>query len=177
MNRYAQIHIGEKTSVVVLGPEDRILRKKSIDRYNEIKNKDAETYEVWDIQHFYKGNIAELQELMKGISVYEKAFLFSVVTYVGYDDCCLKWNNNKCIDFNGLLKISNFSKGKLSEVLNSLRHKDVIYKGLNSAEIQYFMNPWLFYRGNKIEAALKTMFKNYKIKVRDNIKWGDLKDR
>lgn len=177
MSRYAQIHIGDKTNVVVLGEEDRIIRKKSIDRYNQLKEEGSESYEVWDIQHFYKGNIAELQALMKSLSVYEKAFLFSVVTYVGYDDCCLKWNNNKCIDFDSLLKISGFSKGKLSEVLNSLRHKDIIYKGLNSLEIQYFMNPWLFYRGTKIEVALKTMFKNYKIKVKGNVKWGDLKDR
>jgi hypothetical protein len=72
--------------------------------------------------------------------------------------------------------ICHMSKGKLSEVIKSLRSKDVIYKGVNTEGIQYFINPWLYCRGTRIQTVLKTMFQSYKIRVKNNIRWGDIQD-
>ena len=165
--------IGNGNYVTELGPDDRIMRKNSIDYYKSMKEVDSEKYEVWDIQHFYKGNINEIKAQMENLDLYERAFLFSVIPYISYDDCCLKWSNNKCIDLNGLSKVTDLGK-KLNSVISGLRRKDIIYVGCNSKELQYFMNPWLFYRGNKINVVLKTMFKNYRIKIMNNSKWGDI---
>jgi hypothetical protein len=173
MANYVKMSIGNGSYVTELSPDDRIIRKASIDYYNKIRELDFEKYEIWDIQHFYKGNIDEIKAQNESFDLYEKAFLFSVIPYIGYDDCCLKWANNKCINISGLEKITLLGK-KLGSVISGLRRKDIIYEGRNSAEVQYFMNPWLFCRGNKINVVLKTMFKNYRVRVMNGAKWGDM---
>jgi hypothetical protein len=168
----SRIRIGTKDSIVELSDGDRVLKKNSIDY---LKDQSEKEYEVWNIKHFFKGNIDEIRAQLESLDVYEKAFLFSVVTYIGYDDCCLKHDNGICVDFDDLGKISRISRGKLSATINSLRKKDIIYKGLNSNGLQYFMNPWLFYKGTKIAAVLKTMFRNYKVRICGDKKWGEMK--
>jgi len=121
------------------------------------------------------GNIDEIQKWMKELSTMEKAFLFSIVPYISYDDCCLKYGNKKDIGTEDLVKISGLSRGKVYAVVKTLRKKDIIYKGENSKTKQYFINPWLFCKGNRLNKVLRTMFKNYKIRVLGNTKWSDLK--
>ena len=162
---------GEILTTIAHG--DRIVRKGSIDSYLS----QSEHYEIWKIEQFYKGNISEIRKHLESLSVYEKAFLFSIATYVGYEDCCIKYDNGNCLDFGDMVKISGMSRSKMSEVINNLRRKDIIYKGTNSQEIQYFVNPWLFCKGSRINVVLRTMFRNYHIKIMGNVKWGDLKDR
>lgn len=152
---------------------DRIVRKESIDSYFA----QTEKYEIWKLEQFYKGNISELRKQLESLSVYEKAFLFSIVTYVGYEDCCIKYDNGKCLDFDDFVRISRISRSKTSEVIKSLIKKDILFKGTNSQEIQYFVNPWLFCKGQRINVVLKTMFRNYHIKIMGNVKWGDLTNR
>lgn len=146
---------------------DMIVRKESIDYLKDTQ--------VWKIEHFYKGHTAELKLVFKELNVYEKAFLFSLAIYTGYDDCCLKHDNGRILSFDDMVEITGISRSKLLETLNKLRKKDIIYKGINSDGIQYFMNPWLFCRGNRINAVLKTMFQNYKVKVMGGVRWKDLK--
>ncbi len=128
------------------------------------------------MESFYKGNIDELRKNMSNLDVYEKAFLFSIVPYIGYEDCCLKYDNGRELKFESLLEITGISRAKLQSVVNSLIEKDIIYKGKNSNAMQYFVNPWLFCKGNRINKVLRTMFKNYKIQVFDGTKWKDLKE-
>lgn len=129
------------------------------------------------MQSFYKGNIEELRKNMNRLDVYEKAFLFSIVPYIGYEDCCLKYPSNGIeLRFDKLVEVSGMSRSKVSDVINSLVEKDIMYKGKNSNTMQYFVNPWLFCKGNRINKVLKTMFKNYQIQVKDGTKWKDLKE-
>ena len=128
------------------------------------------------MQPFYKGNIGEIRKTMRELDVYEKAFLYSIATYIGYEDCCLKYDNGVELRFDALVEITGISKGKLSSVINGLVEKDILYKGKNSNTIQYFVNPWLFCKGNRINKVLKTMFKNYKVQVMNGTKWKDLKE-
>ena len=58
-------------------------------------------------------------------------------------------------------------------MINGLIEKDILYKGRNSRNVQYFANPWLFCKGNRINKVLKTMFKNYEIRTMDKTKWKD----
>lgn len=138
--------------------------------------KEEPIYQVWNLESFYKGNIQELRCIMKDLDVYEKAFLYSVAPYVGYEDCCIKYDNGKEISFDSLVEISGISRAKLSSTIKKLIDKDIIYKGKNSKNIQYFANPWLFCKGIRINRVLKTMFKNYKIKTMNGIKWNELEN-
>jgi len=63
------LNTGEEVNT--LNDGDRIVRKKSIDSLKSIQ--------VWNIKHFYKGNINEIRKQLEALSVYEKAFLFAIV--------------------------------------------------------------------------------------------------
>lgn len=156
---------------------DRIVRKESLESFSRMKER-AKQCQSWtkEMAPFYKGNIEEIRKTMKALDIYEKAFLYSIATYIGYEDCCLKHDNGKELRFDTLVEITGISKGKLSSVINGLIDKNILYKGKNSNTTQYFVNPWLFCRGNRINKVLKTMFKNYQIQILDGTMWKDLKE-
>jgi hypothetical protein len=146
---------------------DKVLRKASIEYLDNMQE--------WKIEHFFKGHIGEINKWLNELSIHEKAFLFSIVPYISYEDCHLQYSNGKDIGTEDLIKITKMARRTIFEVINSLVAKDILYKGKNSKNRQYFINPWLFCKGNRINKVLKTMFKNYRIRVLNNIKWGDLK--
>lgn len=167
------------------GDRIKYTKASSIKAYEKAKEKvlmkkqeelDSGEKTRWDFKGFYKGNIEELEKIMPKLDVYERAFLYSVAPYVGYEDCCLKYRNGNELDIDKMSEISGISKRKLQDVIQSLIRKDIIYRGKNSKVYQYFMNPWLFYKGNTINKVLKTMFKNYEIQTKDGVKWKDLKE-
>ena len=147
---------------------DMIVRKRSVEYLESVK--------VWKIDHFYKGNLREIAKWMKELSPHEKALLFTVSPYVGYEDCCLKKENGDMFRFKDMVEQSCMSRATVAKSLGGLIAKDILYLGKNSKGRQYFMNPWLFSRGHRINNILKTMFSNYRIKVCQNVKWGSLKD-
>jgi hypothetical protein len=157
-----------------INPGDRIktIRKESL----EFLERQRELQE-WNIIHFYKGNIDEIKQLNEDLTNSEMGILFAIIPYINYDDCCLKFENGKELGFDDMISLGKLSRGKTSEVLNELRKKDVIYKGLNSEGLQYFVNPWLFCKGNKIDKVLKTMFKNYRIRIKQNQKWDEIEEK
>ena len=67
---------------------DKLVSGKTIDAYKtkklreEAANKAGDKQE-WNLEHFFKGHIPEIRELMKSLSVFDRAFLFSIATYVG----------------------------------------------------------------------------------------------
>jgi|GEM_PF-1302784 len=176
-----EANTGEITSE--LYPGDRIVRKTSVESYkknikkNE-KNDNNEEIEFiyWNTKSFYKVNVAELRLWLDDLSQAEKAFLFSIAPYISFDDCHLQYGNGVDIGTEDLIKITQMSRGLVYKTISSLIEKDILYKGKNSKNRQYFVNPWLFCKGNRINKVLKTMFKNYKIRSKGNIEWKDLKD-
>lgn len=159
---------GEIENEIRVGDRHKITRRESIEYLSQ--------FQEWRIEQFYKGHIEEIRKLMKELSTNEKAFLFSVAIYVGYEDCCLKYSNGKDITTEDLVKITGLGRSTLFETIKSLAKKDIIYRGKNSKNRQYFVNPWLFCKGNRINKVLRTMFKNYKVRVRGGMAWKDLKD-
>lgn len=147
---------------------DRIIRKKSADYLAGIR--------VWNIDHFYKGHLPEIRKWMKELSPYEKALIFTVSPYVGYEDCCLKKENGDMFRFKDMVENSCMARRTVARALSGLLEKDILYRGKNSKERQYFMNPWLFSRGHRINSILKTMFQNYRIKVCQGVRWKNLKE-
>ena len=104
-------------------------------------------------------------------------FLFSIAPYVSFEDNHLQiGRGKKAVDIGteDLINITGMSRSTLYETINLLASKDIIYRGINSRNRQYFVNPWLFCKGNMINKVLKTMFKNYKVRSKGNIPWKDL---
>lgn len=156
---------GEKLTDI--NPGDRLVRGKTVEYLS--------TTQEWKLEHFYKGNLQEIKKWLTDLSPNEKAILFTISPYVGYDDCCLKHENGNMITFDCIVELSGLSRSTVSEVMNSLILKDIIYKGKNGKERQYFVNPWLFAKGNRINKVLKTMFRNYRVRV-VNKKWKDIRE-
>ena len=166
---------GDRVKITYMKESSINAFKKKLESDTERKINELSTgnYEMWNLEVFYKGNVKEIQAIMKELNVYEKAFLYSIAPFVSYEDCCLKYDNGKELSFNTLSEISGISKGKLSGTIKKLIDKDILYKGKNSKNTQYFVNPWLFYKGNVINKTLKTMFKNYKIRTL-GVRWREL---
>ena len=158
---------GELEDGVRDGDVIKITRKESIEYLSQ--------YQGWKIEHFYKGHTDEIRKLIKELSASEKAFLFSVAPYVGYDDCCVKYTNGEDITTTDLVDLTGLGKTCLHQTIKSLIKKDILYKGKNSKNRQYFINPWLFCKGKRINKVLKTMFKNYRVRVYGGTKWKDIK--
>jgi hypothetical protein len=148
------------------GDQVRIYRHKS--------RKYLENTQAWQPKHFFKGCTDELRKVMPDLLPYEKVLLFSVIPYIGYQDCCLKHDNGNTLSFDDIFKLSGISQGQCSKNLKSLIDKNIIYKEKDGSKLQYFINPWLFSKGNRIKKALNTMFKDYQIRSLESQKWGDI---
>ena len=166
--------IDEETGVVLttIHDGDRIVRAKSVEH--------LDTYDTWDLSGFFKGHSAELKQVIPTLNMAEKAVLMSIIPYVSYSACNLEYSNvvgysnGKDINLDDIVSICGFSKNTVTSAVNSLIKKDILYKGRNSNGNQYFINPWLVHKGNTINKVLKEMFKNYHIRVKQNVKWKDL---
>lgn len=159
---------------------DKIVRKSSIDAFKEVKEKEAKiSCESWDIKEFYKANTEELQLISKELSQNEKAFLFSIAPYISFDSNILqigKGRKAEDIGTEDLIEITGMSRSILYQTIELLHKKDIIYKGKNSRNRQFYVNPWLYCKGNRINKVLRDMFKNYKIRSRNNVIWKDLNE-
>jgi len=160
------VDTGEKINELNPGDRIKITRKESIEYLSQ--------FDDWNIENFYKAHAAELRKVMPDLSIYEKGFILAVASYVGYDDCCIKYPNGNDITSEDLVSLTGLSRSKLFMTIDSLCKKDIIYKGKNSGGRQYFMNPWLFCKGNRINKVLKTMFKNYRVRVLGGIQWKNI---
>lgn len=167
-----------KEQVNVIKKGDKIVRKASIDSFKDLKNQLKEAgCEKWQMSEFYKANTEETQLVSNELSTSERAFLFSIAPYVSFEDNHLQiGRGKKAVDIGteDLINITGMSRSTLYETINLLASKDIIYRGINSRNRQYFVNPWLFCKGNMINKVLKTMFKNYKVRSKGNIPWKDL---
>lgn len=135
----------------------------------------SETVE-WKPRDFVKTNVEELRLTLPELSIYEKAFIVSIQPYIGFHDCLLKYqagNGERDMLIRDLVEITGCGKTKLLEVLALLHEKDIIYIGRNSKNNQYFVNPWLFNKGARINKVLAAMFQNYRIRSMGGTRWKD----
>lgn len=175
--------INPNTNEVVnyINKGDKIVRKTSIDAFKQIKEQDIKegVCEKWDMKEFYKANTEELQLVSSELSQNEKVFLFSITPYIAFDSNMIRKGHGRKAEDIGteeLIQITGLSRSILYETIKTLRKKDIIYKGENSKNRQYFVNPWLYCKGNRINKALKGMFENYRIRSQGNVLWKDFND-
>lgn len=179
-DRLKVINPNTNETVNYINKGDKIVRKSSIESFKNIKEQESkETCVRWDMKEFYKTNVEEMQLISKELSQSEKAFLFSITPYVSFDDNLLQiGKGKKAVDIGteDLIEITGISRSTLYSTIELLASKDIIYRGKNSRNKQYYVNPWLFCKGNRINKVLKAMFKNYKIRCKSNTLWKDLDD-
>jgi hypothetical protein len=186
MDKEVKAHVvnketGEITADLYEG--DSILRKESKEAHKKFEEAKEEKVKklsetlIWNMSNFMKMNTVEVRLWMDDLNQAEKAFLFSIVPCVSYDDCHLQLDDRRDVGTEDLVRITKLSRGLVYETIESLIKKDILYKGKNSKNRQYFVNPWIFCKGNRINRVLKTMFKNYRIRILGGKQWKDIKDK
>lgn len=162
--------------IVGLNDGDRVIRRASVEflkAREEGKRKytleKASGYINCLSDTFVKVNDFELECIVEGLDVYEKAMLMTVLPYVRYD-CSVKRLNGRAVKMKELVKLSGMSQRKAYLVLESLIDKCIVCKRGEA----YYVNPWLFFRGNKIDKSLKDMFGDYLVRCRDMTPWREL---
>lgn len=175
---YIELQEGQRLEILEKG--DRYIKKNSINSYKKVKPiieeaklKNGEMYMSWNLEHYAKTNTDELKLLLPELESSEKVVLFSILPYVGYDDCLLKYSNGRELNIESIAKISGLSVATVKNVVANLKSKDVLYKGKNSRNVQYFINPWICARGSLLQKTLKSMFKNYYIRSLGR-KWSEI---
>ncbi|SHI87234.1 hypothetical protein SAMN02745751_01268 [Dethiosulfatibacter aminovorans DSM 17477] len=149
----------------ILQDGDSSMKKNSIEY--------LDNFDTWEKENCYKANIDELKKVTKELTVREAGVLMKISPYVSYIDCMLMHPDGKEINLDSLSTITGVSRATVARIMESLIKKDIIYKGRKSRNVIYLVNPWLFVKGDYVNKVLKTMFKNYKIRVL-NKKWKDL---
>jgi len=125
-------------------------------------------------EQYFRINVLEFALTASTMTPNEIGFLMSLLPYMSYVTCCLSYSNGNDLTADDMAEITGVTWKTVLGYLESLRKKDVIYRGKHSKGYQYFVNPWLFSKGSKFNSTLKTMFRNYRVKTRGNKKWSEL---
>ena len=121
-------------------------------------------------RHFTKVNNKEFILLNKELTNNEKIFLFSIIPYIDYDTCKIKFNNQYNIKLIDLVNICNINDKTLRLIINQLIDKMIIYKDKKI----YYINHWLMCKGEKINKSLFYMFCDYKVRSLGGKRWKEL---
>lgn len=149
-------YVVDENGVIVgeLGEGDRILRAKSIEHFED---KERTIYKSFCVL-----NVEEYMLIMKELDKNSKLVLSQLVPYVQYTTCLLAFPNGKPITSGDMTTVTGLSRHTVENALNVLLAKDILYKGRNSREVQWYINPHIVHRGRLTNKVLQTMFRNYK---------------
>lgn len=159
--------------VAILNEGDRVVRRRSLEFLKgKEKRKPIHVGEYINIlaDNFVMCHLDELKLISEALDMYEKGMLMTVMPYVGYEDCCIKKGDGTPLNVNDFTKLTGLSKSKVYKIVASLIEKNILYKDKKG----YFVNPWLFYKGTKLNKDLIYMFGEYEIRCKDMMKWIDL---
>lgn len=149
-----------------LAKGDRVLRAASIERFRQINERSA--------RHFVKADSTEGVLILKELSSNERSLMFLLQFYVAYETCLICYPNGTALSLNDIVKLSGFSRPTVSKTLANLTEKLFIYREKSSSGYSYYMNPWIVSKGKVNELSLINMFKDYEIRSKGKIKWGEL---
>lgn len=146
---------------------DRIVRAKSIEYYKSLSKRRRG-------RSFSKVDISEGTLLLKELDPKERSLLFLLQYFVSYDSCLIRKSPGADMSLSDIVERSGYSRRIVCETLNSLIKKNIIYKGKNGRNVQFFMNPWVVQRGSGANKTLFEMFRHYRIRSLGNITWEEL---
>ena len=142
---------GEKTGELYQG--DRIYRKES-DEY--LKS----TVEILPDEPYAKTFLRPMFQVARGLTGTEIQMIYSLLPYLSYESGMLKHHNGQPVTRSYVAEMTGLSLKTVDRILSALKEKQVLGRNVVGREVQYFMNPWLFMRGKRINQTLHDMFKN-----------------
>ena len=112
---------------------------------------------------------------MGELSAGEKSFLFSVMPYVDYLSCGIVIDGKETLTTGELADFLGMSKPTVLKSLNSLNEKKLIARCYTGGRgYKYLLNPWLCVKGRMINATLKHIFGEYRVRSRGGRMWKEI---
>lgn len=143
---------GEKTGEIYQG--DRILRKKSEEYLKE-------TEEILpDDEPYTKTYHRAMFAVANSLTGKELQMIYCLVPFLSYESGMLRHPNGKPLNRAYIADYTGLNVKTVDRLLQGLKEKQVIGRNVVGREVQYFLNPWLFMRGKRVNKTLKAMFQN-----------------
>lgn len=142
---------GEK--IDELRPGDRLLRGKTAEYL-------ADTVELLPNSIYIKAFIRPMAVLADALTGAEMNLVYYCLQFLSYESGMLKNKNGQPLARTNISKTMDLSIQSIDRLLQGLKEKQVMGRNVVGREVQYFMNPWLFMRGKRINKTLYDMFKN-----------------
>lgn len=137
--------IQDDETIVKIGRGDRIIRKKSIDYFEDTKE--------------IKKRFVKVNDNAVGtLYVYGK-YICLLLKYVGYMDGILRFNNGIYLSNKSISKIFGISERNTIKILDDLIKEDVIHKHKEKNRNYYTFNPWIASKGKRVSINLYNEFK------------------
>jgi hypothetical protein len=139
-----------------LNPGDRIMTAKSFEFLNE-------TMELQKSEQFVKTFLKSLGVLVKEqLTGAEYSIVVTGINYLRYVSGVIAFENGKALNKYNFMEFTSLSESSVEKALAGLVEKKIFSKNKTGHDIQYFVNPFIFMRGERINKTLYVMFKNSK---------------
>lgn len=106
--------------------------------------------------------------MTKNIFTVEMVGLLTILTaYLSYEDNSLINKDGSYLNHNDIMELTGWSKKKVNQILTVLIENELIHTEKqieDKRKNKYFINPNLFYKGQKIESSVKEFYKDKKNK-------------
>lgn len=141
---------GEITNEIYEG--DRIIRKETIDYFNETIEigKGEKFYKVWEC-----AKVELDDELLTGS---QWRLLNMMGHYIQYQTCLLTFSNGVPLTLEHISQIMNMPERTTFRAIEGLVKKKIIGKFKIGHEIKYYMNPFIYMKGKRVNKTLISMF-------------------
>lgn len=137
--------IKDNETIIKLGNGDRIVRKQSIDYFEDTKE--------------IKKRFVKVNDNAVGtLYVYGK-YICLLLKYVGYMDGILRFNNGIYLSNKSISKIFKISERNTIKILDDLIKEDVIHKHKDKNKNYYTFNPYIASKGKRVSIDLYNEFK------------------
>lgn len=137
--------IQDDETIVKIGRGDRVIRKKSIDYFEDTKEIKKRFTKVND-------------QATNMLSKYGK-YICLLLKYVGYMDGILRFNNGIYLSNKSISKIFGITERNTVKILDDLIKEDVIHKHKEKNKNYYTFNPWVASKGKRVSINLYNEFK------------------
>ena len=137
--------IKDNDTFVKIGHGDRVLRKSSIDYFQDTKEIKKRFIKVND-------------QATNMLSKYGK-YICLLLRYIGYMDGILKFSNGIYLTNKSISKIFGISERNAIKILDDLIKEDVIHKHKDKNKNYYTFNPWIASKGKRVSTDLYNEFK------------------
>lgn len=140
---------------------DRLIKAKSLDILNR-------TITIQKGEQFVKLYTRSIKDLVLcNLNAPEFIIINICISHLQYLSGLVCFENGKQINRNDFIVLSGLSERTLDRALSTLVVKKILGKVKVGHDIKYYVNPYIFMKGDKVNKTLHSMFKSSKWSVKE----------